>query len=360
MTRTNDTRHDDYLGALSAPRSGFELDPERLAHYLTSAAGIDARDLRVRQFDGGQSNPTYLLNAAGGNFVLRRKPPGELLASAHAIDREYRVLDALSRTDVPVPKPVAYCKDTRWIGSEFYLMAHVAGRIFFNNHMPDLTPAARGAVYDAANDTLARLHRVDPAAVGLGDFGRPGNYFARQVSRWAKQYAASKTEDIPEMERLASWLAERVPDEAPARLVHGDYSFHNLIFHPTEPRVLAIIDWELATTGDPLADLTYHGMEWYRPIGVDPRGSLADADLAALGVPGFEDYVARYCERVGRGPIRDLGFYQAFNLFRVAAIIQGVVARALQHNAAASNAGEQAARVRPLAEAAWRYAQTTR
>jgi len=342
-----------YLGVSGEVLSGFEIDPEALAGFLR-AQGVDAGDgLSIRQFQGGQSNPTYLVRSDAAAYVLRRRPPGILLASAHAIDREYRIISALHGAGMPVPRPIAYCEDPAVIGSAFYLMEHVAGRIFFDNSLPDLSPAERAAVYDSANATLARLHAIDPVALGLSDFGRPGNYLARQVARWSRQYEASKTVDIPAMDKVIAWLAAHVPPEVPARIVHGDYSLHNLIFHPDRPEVAAIIDWELATLGDPIADLTYHAMEWYRPPGIDPRGSLAGADLDRLGIPTLDDYVARYCARVGRGPINNLGYYQAFNLFRVAAIIQGVVARQQGGNAVDPQAVEQAARVAPLAEAAW-------
>ncbi len=342
-----------YLGASGAIVAGFEIDVAALAGFMRARTEDDGSDLVIRQFQGGQSNPTYLVQTAQAAYVLRRRPPGVLLASAHAVDREYRVISALYEAGLPVPRPIAYCDDTSVIGTAFYLMAHVPGRIFFDNAMPDLSPADRAAAYDSANAALAALHRIDPAAIGLGDFGRPGNYLARQVARWSKQYAASTTVAIPAMDKVIAWLADHVPDEVPARIVHGDYSFHNLIFHPDRPEVAALIDWELATLGDPIADLTYHAMEWYRPPGVDPRGSLAGQDLAALGIPTLEDYVARYCARVGRGPVTDLGYYKAFNLFRVAAIIQGVVARQQGGNAVDPQALDQAARVAPLAESAW-------
>lgn len=342
-----------YLGASGEVLRGFEIDAGALSAYLREQGADSGRDLTLRQFQGGQSNPTYLVRTAEGAYVLRRRPPGVLLASAHAIDREYRVISALHKAGLPVPRPILYCEDATIIGSAFYLMEHVAGRIFFDNSLPDLSPAERAAAYDSANETLARLHALDPEAIGLGDFGRPGNYLARQVARWSKQYEASKTADIPAMDRVIGWLADHVPPEMPARIVHGDYSLHNLIFHPDRPQVAAIIDWELATLGDPIADLTYHAMEWYRPPGVDPRGSLADKNLDALGIPTLEEYVARYCERTGRTAVDNLGYYKAFNLFRVAAIIQGVVARQEGGNAVDPQAVEQAARVAPLAEAAW-------
>jgi aminoglycoside phosphotransferase (APT) family kinase protein len=237
-------------------------------------------------------------------------------------------------------------------------MRHVPGRVFLDNAMPDLDRAARAAIFDSVNATLARLHAVDLTALGLADFGRGGNYFNRQITRWSRQYEASRTEDLPAMDKLIAWLPGAAPPDVETRLIHGDYSFHNVLVHPTEPRVAAVLDWELSTTGHPLGDLMYHAMEWYRPPRCDARGTLLGADLDALGVPSLEAYVTLYCQRTGRGPVENLGFHKAYNLFRVAAIVQGVVARALAGNAAASvDAAEQAARVRVLADAAWVFAR---
>ena len=314
--------------------------------------------LTVRQFDGGQSNPTYLLQAPSGQFVLRRKPPGTLQKSAHAVDREYRVLSRLSAQGFPVPQPLAYCEDDAVLGTEFYVMTYVRGRIFWDCTMPDLSRAERTAVFDSVCDTLARLHKLRPAEIGLGDFGRPGNYFSRQIARWSRQYESTKNADIPEMERLIAWLPGAVPaDDGRSALIHGDYSFHNVMIHPSEPRVVAVMDWELSTLGHPLGDLTYHMMDWYRPEGVDLRGTLKSKNLAALGIPSFDDYVARYCERMHARFDGNFAFYRAYNLFRVAAIIQGVASRLQQGNAASSNAEEIVARVRPLAAAAWAEAR---
>lgn len=346
-----------YLGQTVAVKEAHRIDEARLAQFLGDMVPGYEGPLEVRQFEGGQSNPTYLLTTPGAKYVLRRKPPGVLLKSAHAVDREFRVMKALFERGLPVPEPLALCEDDSVLGTAFYVMRHVAGRVFLISAMPDLTPAERAAVYDSANATLAALHSLDHVAAGLEDFGRPGNYFERQIGRWSQQYEASKTADIPEMERLMAWLPKAAPPAAPATLIHGDYSFHNLLIHPTEPRVVAVLDWELSTTGDPLGDLTYHACEWYRPDDGDARGSLMGLDLAALGIPSLETYVERYCERVGRPPIGNLGFYKAYNLFRVAAIVQGIVGRAAQGNAAAEGAAQQAARVRPLAEAAWMYAR---
>lgn len=345
-----------YLGQIGDVRATHQFDTHRLDGYMSgSVAGYNG-PLTVRQFQGGQSNPTYLLETPGQNYVLRRKPPGQLLKSAHAVDREFRVMSALHDAGFPVPCPITLCNDEDVIGTMFYIMEHVAGRVFLDCRMPDLDPAERAAIFDSANETLAKLHSISPDSIGLGDYGRPGNYFARQVSRWSKQYALSRTVDIPEMDRLIDWLPTALPDEQAPTIVHGDYSFHNLLIHPDEPRVVAVLDWELSTLGDPVADLMYHGMEWYRPHGVDARGTLEGEDLEGLGVPSLDAYVARYCERLGRPPLTDLGFYKAFNLFRVAAIIQGIVGRGRDGTANSAAAEQQASRVRPLAQAAWEEA----
>jgi aminoglycoside phosphotransferase (APT) family kinase protein len=344
-----------YLGEVGDVRANVRFDEQRLHSWLQAALGAEyCGPLRVRQFDGGQSNPTYLLETAAQKYGRRRKPPGVLLKSAHAIEREFRVLRALAAQGFPVPQPLVLCEDTAVIGTSFYVMQHVEGRIFWDCAMPDLSAPDRAAIFDAVNATLARLHRLDPASLGLSDFGRAGNYFARQIRRWSQQYELARTDDIAEMDRLIEWLPRAVPnDDGRSGVIHGDYSFHNVLIHPTEPRVVAVIDWELSTLGHPLGDLTYHMMEWYRPTGVDLRGTLQGRDLGALGIPGFQEYAARYCERAGVAMPENWSFYRAFNLFRVAAIIQGVVHRLQHGNAAASNATELAARVRPLARAGW-------
>lgn len=349
-----------YLGDVSGVRDGARFDEARLDVWLRHALPEYRGPLRVKQFDGGQSNPTYLLETPTHKYVLRRKPQGVLLKSAHAVDREFRILRALTEQGLPVPEPLALCEDDVVIGTMFYVMRHVPGRIFWDCSMPDLSREHRAAVFDSVNETLARLHCLDPVAVGLQDYGRPGNYFARQIARWSQQYEASKTCDIPAMDKLIAWLPGAMPAEDDlSRLIHGDYSFHNVLIHPTEPRVVAVLDWELSTLGHPLGDLTYHMMDWYRPPGVDLRGTLSDKNLDALGIPSFDAYVARYCQRTGFKVGGNLGFYRAYNLFRVAAIIQGVVRRLQDGNAASSNATEMAGRVQPLAQAGWAEAQQT-
>jgi len=338
-------------------RPALRLDTRRLETWLGDVLPEYRGPLDIRQFQGGQSNPTYLLQTPDARYVLRRKPPGVLLQSAHAVDREFRVMRALGQAGFPVPEMLALCIDDSVIGTMFYVMRFVEGRIFPLCTMPGLTREARAAAYDSANETLARLHSLDPTALGLSDFGRAGDYFGRQIARWSKQYEASQTSDIPEMERLIAWLPAAVPADDSTGLVHGDYSFHNLLFHPTEPRVAAVLDWELSTIGHPLADLMYHAMEWYRPPGVDRRGTLRGEHLVTFGIPDLETYLASYCARTGRKPIENPAFYRAFSLFRTAAIVQGIVGRARNGTAADADTARHAARVRPLAIAAWREAQ---
>lgn len=339
-----------------APNSAF--DEAVLERYLTGAVSGFVGPIQVKQFEGGQSNPTFLLTTPDARYVLRRKPPGVLLKSAHAVDREFRVTRALFEAGLPVAEPLVLCEDEAVIGTMFYLMRYVPGRSFWDPRMPGLTREERAAIYDSANETLARLHMVDFKAIGLEDYGRPGNYFARQISRWSRQYEASATRVIPEMDRLIAWLPDAVPETSErTTIIHGDYSFHNLLVHPTEPRVVAVVDWELSTLGDPLGDLTYHMMEWFRPEGVDVRGTLGGADLAALGIPTAEDYARRYCEWTGIDADPTHPFYRAFNLFRVAAILQGIAGRARDGVQTAGNAGEIVTRIGPLARAAWMAAQ---
>lgn len=346
-----------YLGTIGEVKSAHAFEVARLEAYLQGRIKGFKGPLKARQFEGGQSNPTYFLETPDRNYVMRRKPPGVLLASAHAVDREFRVLSALHALDFPVPEPLVYDDDPEIVGSPFYVMSHVPGRVFYDCSMPDLDKTHRAAVFDSVNETLARLHNLVPDDIGLGNYGRPGNYFARQISRWSKQYAASATVDIPSMDRLIEWLPGAVPEGDDTRISHGDYSFHNVLIHPTEPRAVAVIDWELSTTGHPLGDLTYHLMEWYRPAGVDERGTLAGRDLSALGVPDQDEYVRRYFERRGQSAPDNLGFYRAYNLFRVAAIVQGITGRVRDGTANSTNAADLARRVPLIADAAWIEAQ---
>ncbi len=310
-----------------------QLDEAALAAYLPDHLPGFGRLREARKFAGGQSNPTFLLTGDGGRYVLRRKPPGQLLKSAHAVDREYRVMAALASTSVPVPPVLHLCEDEGVIGSVFFVMGFLDGRIFWDPALPELAHDERAPVFDAMNQALANLHLVDPAAVGLGDFGRPGSYFARQVARWSKQYAASETKSIAEMDGLMAWLEAEMPeDDGRVSLVHGDYRLDNMIFAPDGPRILGVLDWELSTLGHPWSDLAYQCMQWRLPNEGVFRG-LGTLDRRAHGLPNEADYVEAYCRRVGIGEIGNWTFCLAFSFFRLAAIIQGVLKRALDGNA---------------------------
>ena len=338
---------------------GLAIDVARLEAFLAARLVDFAPPLTVRQFKGGQSNPTYLLETPARRYVLRRKPPGKLLPSAHAIDREFRVISALHARGFPVAAPVLYCDDAAIAGTAFYLMGHVEGRVIWEPHMPSAEGAERAAVYDAMNATLARLHSFDPAALGLSDFGRGDNYVARQVERWSKQYRASETEKIEEMERLLAWLPAHLPPPAPVRIVHGDYRLDNIILAPSQPAVRAVIDWELSTLGDPLADLAYHLMQWHMPPSETGAGvgTLVGHDLARLGIPTRAAYVDAYVVRTGLDPRPHLPVYLAYNFFRLAAILQGIVGRVRDGTATSETAAAMAPLVRPLAVEAWQFAR---
>ncbi len=337
-----------------APQHAF--DAERLAAWMREHVDSAIGALEISQFKGGQSNPTYLVAAGARRYALRRKPPGKLLPSAHAVDREYRVMTALAGTDVPVPKTHALCEDAEVIGTAFFVMDYVEGRVLWDPTLTDLTPAQRAAHYGELNRVIAALHLVDPAAVGLADYGKPGNYLARQIDRWSRQYRASETERIEAMDHLIGWLPANIPAGEETSIVHGDYRIDNAIFHPTEPRILAVLDWELSTLGHPLADFAYHCMTWRMPEGPHGRG-LAGVDHAALGIPTEREYVAMYCKRTRRERIDHFEYYLAYNMFRLAAILQGVMARALQGNAASAEALESGRRTRAIAEEGWRQVE---
>ncbi len=356
MTTTLD-RQATYSGTKEvAPALRFDV--ARLEAYLVDKVPGFAGPLSVKQFRGGQSNPTYLLETPARRYVLRRKPPGKLLPSAHAVDREFRAIAALHAQNFPVAEPVLYCADEAVVGTAFYVMGYADGRVFWEPHMPQSNPAERAAVYDAMNATLARLHSFKPADIGLGDYGRGENYVARQIDRWSKQYRASETEKIEEMESLIAWLPLHVPPSGPVAVVHGDYRLDNMVLHKSEPRVLAVLDWELSTLGDPLADFTYHLMQWEMPTLDGPgSASLRGRDLAALGIPARDDYVDRYVERTGLDPRPHLPAYMAYNFFRIGAILQGIVGRVRDGTATSENAPARAQLVRPLAQAAWAFAQ---
>jgi len=331
------------------------LDVSNLAIWLREHVTDFPGDLSAEKFAGGQSNPTFKLTAGDRHFVLRRKPPGVLLASAHAVDREFRVISALQDTEVPVPGAVALCEDDGVIGSMFYLMECLEGRVFWDPALPELNNDDRAAVYDDMNRVLAALHSVDVDRVGLSDYGRPGNYFERQVSRWSKQYRASETERISAMENLMSWLKENMPeDDGRISLVHGDYRLDNVMFHPLEPKIIAVLDWELSTLGNPIADLAYQVMAWQLPRDAGMSG-MAGLDRRALAIPEDNAYIIRYCERTGRDEVQHWNFYMAFCFFRLAAIVQGVKKRALDGTASSAEAESRGDLVNPLAELGLSY-----
>jgi aminoglycoside phosphotransferase (APT) family kinase protein len=326
------------------------LDDQKLASYLEAKLAGFKGPLQSRKFVDGQSNPTYLLTSPSGQYVLRRKPPGELLASAHAVDREFRVLQALQKSDVPGAKPLLLCDDNSVVGSMFYLMEFVDGRILWDPALPDSDKHDRGQIFNEMLRVLAAIHDIDVVATGLGDFGKPGNYFERQIGRWSKQYRAAETEHIVEMEHLLQWLPANLPaDDGQISLIHGDYRLDNLIFHPQQPKVLAVLDWELSTLGHPLADLAYFCM-YLRMPRVGRMKGLAGMPLAELGIPNEQALVDQYCQLRGLTGIDHWHFYLAFSMFRLSAICQGVMKRALDGNAASENAVATGRMARPLAE----------
>lgn len=325
----------------TAVRDGYGLDEASLARWMAENVDGFAGPLTVEQFKGGQSNPTYKLTTPSRAYVLRRKPPGDLLPGAHAVDREARVQIGLGKAGFPVAKIHGLCTDDAVIGTWFYVMDMVEGRIFWDATFPDVAREDRPAYFDAMNAAMAQLHSVDPQAVGLGDYGKPGNYFARQIGRWSKQYLADEQAGRnPHMDALVEWLPANIPPGDETRIVHGDMRCDNMIFHPTEPRVLAVLDWELSTLGHPLADFAYHTMMYRMPPHIVP--GLAGADLTTLNIPSEADYVAAYCARTGRDAIPNYEFYIAFNLFRLAAIFHGIKGRVLRGTAANAQAAERA------------------
>jgi aminoglycoside phosphotransferase (APT) family kinase protein len=346
--------------------AAHSFDVQALSGWLHDHLPGFAGPLQVEMFKGGQSNPTYLLITPTQRYVMRAKPGpvAKLLPSAHAIEREFTVMRGLRGTDVPVAEMHVLCEDESIIGRAFYIMSYVQGRVFWDQTLPGLSREERGAIYNETNRVIAALHSVDVQAQGLNSYGKPGNYFERQIGRWSKQYLASVTEPIPEMDRLIEWLPAHMPASAlnapKVSIVHGDYRLDNLIFHPTEPRVLAVLDWELSTLGHPLADFSYHCMAWHISPGVF-RG-IGGVDLAALGIPDEQSYIRSYCERTGLATpealARDWNFYLAYNMFRIAAILQGIAKRVEAGTASSEQARASAAGARPMAELAWRYAQS--
>lgn len=328
-----------------------------LQQHLPGFSAHHAEQLQVEQFKGGQSNPTFKLSAGDLQFVMRAKPGpiAKLLPSAHAIEREFKVMQALHEAGFPTPKQYLLCTDENVIGRAFYIMELIAGRVLWDQSLPGMTPAQRAAIYDEMNRVIAQLHSIDYAAIGLADYGKPGNYFARQIDRWSKQYRASETETIDAMDKLIDWLPQHIPVGDDTCIVHGDYRMDNMIFHPTEPRVIGLLDWELSTLGHPLADFSYHCMSWHVSPG-QFRG-IAGLDLAALGIPSQDQYVAQYCQRTGK-TLRpeDFNFYLAYNLFRMAGILQGIKKRYIEGTASSIQAKQSGEAARPMAELGWRYA----
>ena len=346
------------MATLGPVTEAHRLDEVRLAGYLAEQGLSDFRSgVAVLQYQGGQSNPTYRLQAGDALFVLRKKPPGELLPSAHLVEREFRVMKALEDTDVPVPRMLHLCENEDVIGQTFFVMQHVEGRVPTAPGLPEANSREeRSAIYDAMNDAMARLHSVDWTGVGLADFGKPSDYVRRQIARWTRQYEVAKHESIPAMDALIEWLPDAIPDDEETTIAHGDFRLDNMIFHPTEPRVLAIVDWELSTLGHPLADLAYNCMTYHLPDGPLWKG-LGAIDCEALGIPSETDYVNAYCRRTGRDGVPDWDFFMAFGLFRLASICQGVYARAVQGNASSTNARTVGEKAPMLANAGWDFAQ---
>ena len=337
------------------PEGADRLDVAKLSEWMEANVEGFQGPLALTKFKGGQSNPTYKIEAPSGNYVLRRKPFGVLLPSAHAVDREFRVQSGLQNSAFPVARQYGLCTDESVVGSWFYVMGMVDGRTIWDGSMPNDTPEYRRETYLAMIDTLAQLHNVDVEAVGLSEFGKPGNYFGRQVDRWTKQYRLSETELMPEMEQLIEWLPATLPEQTRTSVVHGDYRIDNMIWAKDKPEVLAVLDWELSTLGDPLGDFSYVAMAWVTDNG--GRSGVQDLDRKALGIPELEEVVERYCAATGRDGIGNLDWYFAFNLFRLMSIVQGIKKRWLDGNASNAHAEEMAQRVVPLAEAAWDFAQ---
>lgn len=333
-------------------QSQFDFDVDKLARYLEANVIGFKGPLKAEKFAGGQSNPTFKISAGSGEYVLRRKPPGELLKSAHAVDREYRVLSALADTDVPVAQVYHLCEDDAIIGSMFYLMEYMQGRVLWDPALPNMSTVQRGEIFDQMNQVLVSLHSVDIEAAGLQDYGRPGNYFARQISRWTKQYQASEMETIADMDRLIEWLPENTPeDDGKLVLAHGDFRLDNMMFHATESQPIALLDWELSTLGHPYADLAYQCMQ-LRLDNDSVLAGLGGVDRRALGIPSEQDYVALYCQRMGIESIPNWNFYMIFSMFRFAAILEGVGQRALGGNASSDKAAQMRELVKPLAKMA--------
>ncbi|GLQ05654.1 phosphotransferase [Sneathiella chinensis] len=332
-------------------REAHKFDEGKFVDYLSTHVEDFKGPLTIHQFEGGQSNPTFLLRTPEREYVMRKKPPGVLLPSAHAVEREYRIMSALQATDVPVARTYCLCEDPDIIGTPFYVMEKVEGRIIRKPEIPGVSPTERAAIYDAMNDTMTKMHNVDVDAAGLGDFGKKGNYFERQVGRWTKQYRAAETEVVETMENLIKWLPENMPDDNTTTICHGDYRLENMIIHPTKPEVVAVLDWELCTLGHPLADLAYNCMTYHfmHPA----SGGLVNTDFAATGIPTEQEYIDAYCRRTGRDGIENWEFYVAFSFFRLASIVQGVYKRGLDGNASSARATQYGDFAKMLSTLGW-------
>lgn len=354
MTEPAADPHADFKGTKPV-EDRHRLDDVALDAWMRANVEGYAGPLTINQFKGGQSNPTYQLVTPSRKYVLRKKPGGKLLPSAHAVDREFRVMSALYPTGFPVAKQYALCTDDSVLGAMFYIMEMVEGRILWNGALPEMSKEDRRTTYENKIATLAKLHSTDHVAIGLGDYGKPGNYFGRQIDRWSKQYKLSETENIDEMNRLIEWLPQTIPAGERTSIVHGDYRLDNMVLHESEPRVIAVLDWELSTLGDPLGDFTYYLMNWVMPH--DGRSGLGGVDLTPLGIPTLEETVKLYCDQTGRDGIAELDWYFSYNAFRLACILQGIAGRVRDGTAASAHAAQMIQRIRPLAAASYHYAQ---
>lgn len=353
MTQQEDP-HEQFKG-VKPVEERHRLDEAALAAWLAANVEGYAGPLTINQFKGGQSNPTYQLVTPNKKYVLRKKPGGKLLPSAHAVDREFKVISALYPTGFPVARPYALCQDDSVLGAMFYVMDMVEGRVLWDGSLKELPKAQRRAVYENKIATLAKLHNTDHKNIGLADYGKPGNYFARQIDRWSKQYKLSETDKIAKMDKLIEWLPVTIPPGERTSIVHGDYRLDNLILHASEPRVIAVLDWELSTLGDPLGDFTYYLMNWAMPH--DGRAGLGGLDLKELSIPTLEEVVALYCAQTGRDGIASLDWYFAYNAFRLACILQGIAGRVRDGTAASAHATQMIQRIGPLSDAAYMYAE---
>lgn len=354
MSEPAEDPHENFKG-VKPVEERHKLDEAALGAWLSANVEGYAGPLTINQFKGGQSNPTYQLVTPTRKYVLRKKPGGKLLPSAHAVDREFRVISALYPTGFPVARPYALCTDDSVLGAMFYVMEMVEGRVLWNGALPEMTKDDRRKTYEHKISTLAKLHNTDHEKIGLGDYGKPGNYFGRQIDRWSRQYKLSETENIDEMNRLIEWLPQTIPAGERTSIVHGDYRLDNMVLHESEPRVIAVLDWELSTLGDPLGDFTYYLMNWVMPH--DGRSGLGGVDVASLGIPTLEETVKLYCGQTGRDGIAELDWYFSYNAFRLACILQGIAGRVRDGTAASAHATQMIQRIRPLAAASFHYAQ---